>query len=353
MNNKRAFHFPKLENDLIPRVFNRQPVERVPVWLMRQAGRCDPEYRRLREEDGRSLEDVFRDVDFSIQISLLPRRFGVDAIIMFQDILTPLEPMGAGFQFKPGPVLEHPITSLDSVHQLKIPEPARDLKSVGRILNGLKTELEGSLPLLGFAGAPVTLALFMIAGKSPNPKVSEILDFMDDHPGFTESLLDKLTSVTVDYLNYQIESGANVVQLFESFAESMSKPFYEKWALPCHERIFQNLNRDVPSILFAKEFSDLELMASSGAAALSVGNVVDLSEAIQQFPELIFQGNVDNRIIAEGDLDKISDATLNCLKQSGGKNHILNLSHGLLENTSLESVLHFINTSHSMRITNS
>ena len=88
-------------------------------------------------------------------------------------------------------------------------------------------------------------------------------------------------------------------------------------------------------------------MASSGAAALSVGNVVDLSEAIEQFPELIFQGNVDNRIIAEGDLDKISDATLTCLKQSGGKNHILNLSHGLLENTSLESVLHFINTSHS------
>ena len=87
MNNKRVFHFPKLENDLIPRVFNRQPVERVPVWLMRQAGRCDPEYRRLREEDGRSLEDVFRDVDFSIRISLLPRRFGVDAIIMFQDIL--------------------------------------------------------------------------------------------------------------------------------------------------------------------------------------------------------------------------------------------------------------------------
>ena len=99
MKNKRVFHFPKLENDLIPRVFNRQPVERVPVWLMRQAGRCDPEYRRLREEDGRSLEEVFRDVDFSIRISLLPRRFGVDAIIMFQDILTPLEPMGAGFQF--------------------------------------------------------------------------------------------------------------------------------------------------------------------------------------------------------------------------------------------------------------
>ena len=117
MNNKRPFHFPKLENDLIPRVFNLHPVERVPVWLMRQAGRSDPEYRRLREEDGRSLEEVFRDVDFSIRISLLPRRIGVDAIIMFQDILTPLEPMGAGFQLKPGPVLEHPITNLDSVHQ--------------------------------------------------------------------------------------------------------------------------------------------------------------------------------------------------------------------------------------------
>ena len=145
----------------------------------------------------------------------------------------------------------------------------------------------------------------------------------------------------------------DVNSLLKSLIERIQVPFYEKWALPCHERIFRNLNRDVPSILFAKEFSDLKLMASSGAAALSIGNVVDLSEAIEQFPELIFQGNVDNRIIAEGDLDKISDATLNCLKQSGGKNHILNLSHGLVENTSLESVLHFINTSHSMRITNS
>ena len=350
MNAKKHFHFPKLENNLIARVFNHQPVERVPVWMMRQAGRCDPEYRRLRQEDGRPLEELFRDVDMSIKISLLPRRFGVDAIIMFQDILTPLEPMGAGFHFNPGPVLEEPITDLERVHQLKIPHPVKDLKNVGRILSGLKSELGGSLPLLGFAGAPVTLALFMIAGKSPNQKMGDLIQFMDDQPHFTQSLLDKLTSVTIDYLNYQIECGANAVQLFESFANSMPKPFYQRWAQPCHEKIFRSLKREIPSILFAKEFSDLDLMASSGAAALSVGSVVDLNQAISKFPELIFQGNVDNRILAQGNSETIREATENCLKQTHGKRHILNLNHGLLENTSLESVINFINISKSIMV---
>ena len=146
--------------------------------------------------------------------------------------------MGAGFHFSPGPILEEPVIDLERVHQLKIPNPEQDLKIVGNILSGLKTEIGRSLPILGFAGAPVTLALFMIAGKSPQQKMGEVIQYMDDQPLFTQTLLDKLTSVTIDYLNYQIDCGANAVQLFESFADSMPKDFYQRWAYPCHEKIF-------------------------------------------------------------------------------------------------------------------
>ena len=352
MDTNKKFNFPKLENDLLARVFNHQPVERVPVWLMRQAGRCDPEYRHIRQKDERPLEELFRDVEMSIKISLLPQRFGVDAIIIFQDILTPLEPMGAGFHFSPGPILEEPVTDLERVHKLKIPNPEQDLKIVGNILSGIKTEIGRSLPILGFAGAPVTLALFMIAGKSPQQKMGEVIQYMDDQPLFTQSLLEILTSVTIDYLNYQIDCGANAVQLFESFADSMPKDFYQRWAYPCHEKIFSALNQEVPSILFAKEFNNLELMASSGASALSVGSKIDLKQAIHKFPQLVFQGNVDNRILANGSSKDVQQVTEKCLKQTGGKRHILNLNHGLLENTPFKNVLQFIKTSKEIPIFN-
>ncbi len=158
------------KNDRLIRVLNYLPVDRIPVWMMRQAGRTDPEYNQLRKNDGRALEELFADPEIAIKISLLPKRLGVDAIIMFQDILTPLTPMGARFHFAPGPILEKPVRTMAQVKALRLPDPETELRTVAQILSGLKAELAGELPVLGFAGSPMSLAFFMIAGSSPNKK---------------------------------------------------------------------------------------------------------------------------------------------------------------------------------------
>ena len=203
-----------LKNDILVRVLNHLPVDRIPVWMMRQAGRTDPEYNQLRKKDGRALEELFLDPETAIKISLLPKRLGVDAIIMFQDILTPLTPMGAGFHFDPGPVLGIPDRTYSQVKALRAVDPEIHLQPVAQILKGLNAELKGELPVLGFAGSPMSLAFFMIAGKSPNRKIEEVLAFVEEQPAIIEALLDLLTEMTLEYLNYQIVSGANAVQLF-------------------------------------------------------------------------------------------------------------------------------------------
>ena len=330
------------KNDRLIRVLNYLPVDRIPVWMMRQAGRTDPEYNQLKKNDGRALEELFADPEIAIKISLLPKRLGVDAIIMFQDILTPLTPMGAGFHFAPGPILEKPVRTMAQVKALRLPDPETELRTVAQILSGLKTELAGELPVLGFAGSPMSLAFFMIAGSSPNKKINEILAFIVEQPSFIQALLERLTEMTVDYLNYQIASGADAVQLFESFADVIPLELYKKYVQPTHEKIFSALIPTTPSILFTKESPHLDLMLKSGASVLSVGSCIDLGQAKKKAPEMIFQGNVDNQILADGTKEEITQAVRKCFEQSGRKNHILNLNHGLLERTPFENVQHFV-----------
>ncbi len=334
---------PSFQNDRLLRVINHLPVDRIPVWMMRQAGRTDPEYRKIREEDGRSLEDLFADVESSIKISLLPKRLGVDAIIMFQDILTPLTPMGAAFRFAPGPLLESPIRTMTQVQALKPLDPESEMKTVGAILKGLNQEIAGEMPVLGFAGSPMSLAFFMIAGHSPNKNIDEVMQFIEEQPEVTQALLDKLTLMTIDYLNYQIMSGAAAVQLFESFADVIPENIYQKYVQPTHEKIFSSLKPEAPSILFAKEFTDLGLMSKSGATVLSIGSCIDLQQARNKYPEVIFQGNVDNKILLNGSKEEITQAVKNCFQKSGHQNLICNLNHGLLADSPFENVQHFVN----------
>ncbi len=334
---------PPLKNDLLLRMIQHLPVLRVPVWLMRQAGRTDPRYQKLRGEDGRPLEMLFQDVDRSVEISLLPKRLGVDAIIMFQDILTPLAPMGARFVFQPGPVLETPIRHRAQIQALRSLDPSHDLAFVGAIIKGIARELKQELPILGFAGSPVTLAFFMIAGKSPGKDYNMIFRFIEEQPRVYQELLDVLTTMTIDYLNYQIESGVHAVQLFESFGDILPRPLYEKFVQPTHEQIFSALDSKTPAILFVKENHNLDLMLKSGASILSVGSCVDLQKAQQIAPPaMIFQGNVDNRILAEGTPEQITTAVKECFRQTKKKRHILNLNHGLLPQTPFENVQHFV-----------
>jgi uroporphyrinogen decarboxylase len=332
-----------IKNDRLLRVLNHLPVDRVPVWMMRQAGRTDPEYNQLKKNDGRALEKLFADPEIAIKISLLPKRLGVDAIIMFQDILTPLTPAGAEFHFAPGPILEKPVRTMAQVKALRAFDPGVHLQSVSQSLKGLNAELKGELPVLGFAGSPMSLAFFMIAGRSPNQKLAEVLAFLEEQAEITQALLDWLTVMTVDYLNFQIASGAHAVQLFESFADVIPLEIYKKFVQPTHEKIFSALATTTPSILFTKESPHLDLMLQSGASVLSVGNCIDLEHAQKQAPEMIFQGNVDNKILADGTKADITQAIQKCFEQTGRKNHILNLNHGLLERTPFENVQHFVN----------
>lgn len=334
-----------LANDLLLRAARRQPTERTPVWLMRQAGRFDPQYRALRDRANLPLEEMFRRPDLAAEISLLPKRFGVDAIIIFQDILTPLAPMGARFQFRPGPVLDSPIRSTADVDALIAVDPRPQLGFVRDALRSVRNTLDGQLPLLGFAGAPLTLAFFLIEGQSPGTHPPHATALMRSNPALLHRLLDALADMTADYLAMQIDAGADAVQLFESVADCLSREEYETFAHRYQCQVLAKLGRRVPTILFVKDRPFIDLMAHSGADVLSIGSSIELARATNRFGQRVaFQGNVSNKLLATGSFDQIDRAVRDCLRQGGGQGHILNLGHGVLKETPVENVIRFIET---------
>ncbi|HKI99908.1 MAG TPA: uroporphyrinogen decarboxylase family protein [bacterium] len=342
-----VYPLPSLKNDLLLRAINRMPVPHVPVWMMRQAGRADPEYRAYREHAGLPLFDLFRAAEHAIPITLLPQRFGVDALIIFQDILTPLEPMGAVFDFAPGPQLAEPIRTAAQVAALRHREPAGQLPFVGATIEGVLARLDGALPLLGFAGAPFTLAAFMIEGRSPGQAMPHTIALAREHPQVFGDLIERLTEMTAAYLSYQGTRGVHAVQLFESVGDQIPRDLYERFAQPSQQRIFAALPRDLPAILFVRESPFPELMLESGAAVLSVGRSVSLGGLLARGAgRIAVQGNVDNRLLVEGDGDAVEAAVRACIAEAGGPGHILNLNHGLLPDTPFENVLRFVRAAH-------
>ena len=356
----------ELKNDLLLRAAQCLPVERVPVWLMRQAGRSDPAYRQIRRELNLPLERLFRtcpapmsfsDAEWAVKISLLPKRIGVDAIIVYKDILTPLAPMGAHFRFAPGPVLSTPIRTRTQVEALQpLDDAPSQLAFTGHVIRNLRETLDSELPLIGFAGAPLTLAFFLIAGESPlqrgtglSEKATPVFQMMAEAPALLHQLLNQLTEMTIHYLNYQISQGVQIIQLFESIADVLSRQLYETFAAPYHQQIFSQIVSHVPRILFAKECPYLDLMHQSGADVLSVGKCVNLAKAKAETNGTVaFQGNVDNDILRDSTLAEITAAVHACLKQGGKTGHILNLSHGLHRDTPFENVKHFINVAKTL-----
>ena len=331
-------------NDLVLRAARRERTERTPVWLMRQAGRCDPEYRRFRERNAQPLEVLFSTPELATEASLLPRRLGVDAIIFYQDILTLLGPLGAPFAFRPEPVTQHAVRSSADVARLRRYDVAQRLPFVGQTLRQVKAALADQMPLLGFAGAPLTLLFFLAAGRSPTQGAAAPQAFLRDEPTAAHRLLETLADQTADYLAYQIESGADAVQLFESCADLLDAPQYREFALPYQVRVFEQLGRRVPRILFAKEQPDVALLVESGADVLSVGRCVDLAAARRQWGERVaFQGNVDNELLVRGTSAEVVAATRACIAAGQHHGHILNLSHGLLRETPIENVCALIN----------
>jgi uroporphyrinogen decarboxylase len=310
---------------LLVRAARGEAVERPPVWAMRQAGRWDPEFNRLR--DGLSFYEFSEHVELAARASLLPRRFGVDAIILFYDITTLPVAMGLPFTLQParGPVPERPIRTLTDVERLDAhPDPER-YRHIRELLGRVRGELNGSLPVIVFAGAPFTVAAYCIdTGKD----MAATRRFAAEQPRVWDALLERLTGATVDFLQTLIAEGGDVYQLFDSWAGLLTADEYQRWAGPYHQRIF-TAAAGVPRILFVKECPYLDLMIQSGADVVSLGHCHDLAAARRDHPQLVFQGNVDQRLLRSGTPEQVASATRRCVVEGGGRRHIVNLSHGV------------------------
>lgn len=327
------------KNDLFMRAVRGETLERPPVWMMRQAGRTDPAYLALKEKVNKPLEELFRDPAIAAEVSLLPKRLGIDAIIYFQDILTPLAPMGCEFLFRPGPVTENPIRSRADIDRLQAYDMAEHVGFIGETFDRLYASLDGEMPVLGFAGSPLTLAVFMIEGKSFGTKAEKALSFIQEHPEDTHLLLEKLTEMTIPYLEYQVAHGAAAVQLFESAAFLLTPEQYREFALPYQQRIFNALRGKVHTIQFAREWDVLEDLGAAGADIVSLPSSVTIQEAREVLgQDQVVQGNLSNRLLCEGTFAEIEAAARACVESGKGRGHIFNLDHGLLRETPYENI---------------
>jgi uroporphyrinogen decarboxylase len=329
-------------NDRLLRACRREPVDRTPVWMMRQAGRYLKEYRDIRANVG--FLELCKNTDLAAEVSLQPYRIlGVDAVIFFSDILIPVEAMGVDVSLTDkGPEIGEPIRSQRAVDGLRIPDPAAEVPFVGSIIKKLRNDLQDQVPLIGFAGAPWTLASYMIEGGG-SKSFAEIKSLAYREPRILHLLLDKLASTIGSYLLYQIESGVQVIQLFDTWAGELNRSDYEEFALPYTKKIFDAVGSRVPRILYLNSTSAiLEAMATSGADVISVDWRISIAEARRRVGNHVaLQGNLDPCVLL-GSKERIVAKTKEILEQAGPTGHILNLGHGILPPTPVENARAFI-----------
>jgi uroporphyrinogen decarboxylase len=339
----------QMKNDLLIRAARGQSVERTPVWMMRQAGRYLPEYRALRA--GIDFLTLCKTIDLAVEVSLQPYRIlDTDAVIMFSDILIPVEAMGQEVRLteQKGPELPDPIRTRDQVERLAVPDPVEKTGFVMEIIRTLRRELDGRAPLIGFAGAPWTLAAYMIEGGG-SKNYAQVKRMMFSDPATFHALLDKIADTVILYLNAQIEAGAQVIQLFDSWAGELAPEDYEQFALPYEQKIFESINREAaPTILYINGSGTfLEKMARCGADTLSIDWRIDFKEARARVGErLTLQGNLDPCVLLSTP-EIVTAKARELLRAGGGRRHILNLGHGILPMTPVENARAFIQAAKS------
>jgi uroporphyrinogen decarboxylase len=314
---------------LLIRAARGEKVERAPVWAMRQAGRWDPEFNRIRA--GLPFFQFSENVEKAVQGTLCPKRLGVDAIILFYDITTLPIAMGLPFELVKdiGPQPDRPIHTLSDLARLN-PEPAPEsYPHIRQLLKRVKEELQEELPVIVFAGSPFTVATYCIGtGKD----VNATRRFAAEQPLVWEGLLEKLTLATGHFLRTLIDDGADLYQLFDSWAGMLTLEEYHRWAQPQHSSIFRSAT-GVPRILFVKECPYLDLMTQTGAEVISLGKRHDIAAALRKYPDKVFQGNVSEDILRTGTPAEVEAAVRDCLRVTGGQRHILNLNHGVGKET--------------------
>jgi len=334
----------ELKNDILLRALQRQAVDRTPVWIMRQAGRYLPEYLKTRATAG-SFMDLCQTPELACEVTLQPlRRFNLDAAIIFSDILTIPDVMGLKLYFVAGegPKFEHPIQSADDIRKLPSPDVNESLGYVMDAIRLTRRELDGKVPLIGFSGSPWTLATYMIEGGS-SKTFSKAKKLIYQDPKIAHQLLEKLAATVTDYLNAQIEAGAQAVQIFDTWGGALSAQAYQDFSLRYMKQIVSGLKREnegrrVPVILFSKGCStQLEGLADTGCDALGVDWTISLSEARDRVGDRVaLQGNLDPSVLLASRkvIRREVSETLNSFGQGNG--HVFNLGHGITPDVSPE-----------------
>lgn len=327
---------------LLLRAARGDAVERTPVWMMRQAGRYMKVYRDLRDRYP-GFRERSENPELSYQISMQPfEAFAPDGVILFSDILTPLPGLGIGFDIveSQGPVIHEPIRSAAQIKALRPLEPASSLPFVGTVLQQLRQAVGNRAAVLGFVGAPWTLAAYAVEGRSSkNYAVIKAMAFRE--PELLHQLLAHLCDGITAYIRYQFDAGAQVVQIFDSWAGQLSPQDYDTFAAPYQQRIISQVKQSHPGhpliLYIAGGAGVVERMGASGVDIVSLDWTVDMAEGIARLPEHVgVQGNVDPGLLF-GSPDIIRSRIHDTLRKAAGRRHILNLGHGILPGTPEEN----------------
>ena len=327
----------ELKNDRFLRALMRQPVDRTPLWIMRQAGRYLPEYRATRAKAG-SFMQLCQNAELACEVTLQPlARFELDAAILFSDILTVPDAMGLGLGFYEGegPRFSNPVRTAADIDRLPIPDPEGELRYVMDAVRTIRRELHGRVPLIGFSGSPWTLAAYMVEGEGSRD-FSKAKAMMFDRPDLMERLLDKLIDSVAAYLNGQIAAGAQAVMLFDTWGGMLSPRDYLRFSLEPMQKIIAKLTREadgrrVPVVVFTKGGGQwLENMADCGADALGIDWTTDIGNARQRVGHKVaLQGNMDPNVLYASP-ERIRAEVASVLAAYGsGDGHVFNLGHGI------------------------
>lgn len=343
-----------LRNDRLIRALLRQPVDVTPIWIMRQAGRYLPEYRATRERAG-SFMNLCRTPELACEVTLQPLvRFPLDAAILFSDILTIPDAMGLGLRFieGEGPRFDCPLRHPADIHALHRPDPENELHYVMDAIRLIRRELDGQVPLIGFAGSPWTLATYMIEGGS-SKEFAKIKSLLYDQPQLLHELLDILTDAVSDYLNAQIIAGAQAIMIFDTWGGSLTTSGYLEFSLAYMQHILENLQRinnghRIPVVLFTKGGGQwIEAIAQSGCDAISLDWTTDIAQARARVGgQIALQGNLDPAVLYASN-ERIAEEARKILKAHGSEpGHVFNLGHGIYPNIDPERVRVLVDTVH-------
>jgi uroporphyrinogen decarboxylase len=336
--------------DIFLRACRGEEVDYTPVWIMRQAGRYLPEYRAVRSNI--DFLTLCKNPRLAAEVTLQPVDIlGVDAAILFSDILIPVEAMGMRLEFsdKEGPVLGEPIRSKSAVEKLIVPDVEEDLPFIFDTIKILRKELEHKVPLIGFAGAPFTLATYMIEGGTSKNFLNTKKMMFQSGPVF-HYLMEKLTDMIVSYLSAQIKTGAQAVQIFDTWAGILTPGDYKQFAFPYVRKAITELKKEgVPIIYFVNNCAGiLQEIKKTGADVIGIDWRIDLSDAIKKLgKKIVVQGNLDPCALFLPK-EKIEDRVKDILwKGDAAKGHIFNLGHGVLPQTPVENVIALVEAVHT------